>query len=95
MSQISSQSQQVSAEEMILTQNQLTFWESKYGKEILEWCEEPNLCTKVFSKDLVLYYCEGTVYIKNADEDIEEVIDQISINPELIRFDGNELHIPF
>lgn len=84
-----------SEKEMVLTENQLYFWQSKYGKDILEWCDEPNLYTKELNEDLVLYYCEGTVYIKTKDGVIDEIIYQCNIDPELIRFDDNKLYIPF
>lgn len=74
---------------------ELYFWQSEYGKDILEWCEEPNLYTKVLNKDFVLYYCEGTVYVKTEKGIIDEVIDQVNIDPELIRFDGKKLYVPF
>lgn len=84
-----------SEKEMVLTENQLYFWQSEYGKDILEWCEEPNLYIKALSEDLVLYYCEGTVYVKTENGTIDEVVDQVNIDPERIRFDGKKLYIPF
>lgn len=95
LSQQASMDEKTPNEEMVLTENQLYFWKSEYGKGILDWCDEPNLYIKVLNKDLILYYCEGAVYIKTENGIIDEVIDQISINPELIRFDGSKLYIPF
>ena len=94
-SQQASSEEKISSEEIALTENQLYFWKSEYGKDILEWCDKPNLYTKVLNENLILYYCEGTVYIKTGNGIIDEVIDQVSINPETIRFDGNELYVPF
>ncbi len=95
LSQQTSVEEKILTEETVLTEKQLDFWESECGKEILKWCDEPNLYTKALSGDFVLYYCEGTVYLKNKDGNIEEIIDQVNIAPSLITFGENELCVPF
>ncbi|MGN0629013.1 MAG: hypothetical protein ACI4IW_05245 [Oscillospiraceae bacterium] len=77
-----------------------TFWESSCGKEILNWQTdgtiEPNY--SLYIRDLgggyTLYYCYNAVYVGTPDE-IENIIDQVSIDPESILFRDGKLYIPF
>ncbi|MGN0627371.1 MAG: hypothetical protein ACI4IT_05355 [Oscillospiraceae bacterium] len=77
-----------------------TFWESSCGKEILSWqaegASEPNY--SLYLRDLgggyTLYYCYNAVYIGTPDG-IENIIDQVSVDPESILFRDGKLYIPF
>lgn len=79
-----------------LTQEQLDFWNSEYGKDILKWKSNPgyNVYFRNIENGCILYYCEGAVYVKKADGEIVEIIDQININPEYIYFKNDCLYIP-
>lgn len=80
-----------------LTQEEVDFWDSKYGEDILKWKSDPgyNIYFRNLENGCILYYCEGAVYVKKIDGEIVEIIDQININPEYIYFRDNCLSIPF
>lgn len=80
-----------------LTQEQLDFWNSEYGRDILKWKSSPgyNVYFRNLENGCILYYCEGAVYVNKVDGEIVEIIDQININPEYIYFRDNCLSIPF
>lgn len=80
-----------------LTQEQLDFWNSECGKDILKRKSSPgyNVYFRNLENGCILYYCESAVYVKKSDGEFIEIIDQINIHPEYIYYKNDCLYIPF